>query len=128
MIFKTGFIIGNFTSTDMMGIIVITVVCCAVFTSVVWVVIIYQTRRRLTPHNGHNHPVDNSGLEFTDKVGVQFNDAASDKSSCKDSGTGDSDKRSNDDLVVEVSEAQIGRKMLRLHQKTYEYLALILLI
>ncbi|XP_031831775.1 uncharacterized protein LOC116426648 isoform X2 [Nomia melanderi] len=32
---------------DILGLIIITVVCCAVGTSIVWVVIIYQTRRRL---------------------------------------------------------------------------------
>ncbi|KDR15620.1 hypothetical protein L798_09433, partial [Zootermopsis nevadensis] len=33
--------------SDMTGIIIIAVVCCAVGTSIVWVVIIYQTRKRM---------------------------------------------------------------------------------
>lgn len=37
-------------------------------------------------------------VDFTDKV-LQFVDTASENSSCKDSGTGDSAKRSNDDLL-----------------------------
>lgn len=68
---------GVTNDNELMGIIIITVVCCAVLTSVVWVVIIYQTRKSLP----------------------QFGDTSSDNSSCKDSGTGNSAKRSNDDLL-----------------------------
>lgn len=82
-----------------MGIIIITVVCCAVLTSVVWVVIIYQTRKRMTPCKIPNPQLDPAVLDFTDKVLPQFGDNTSEHSSCKDSGTGDSAKRSNDDLI-----------------------------
>lgn len=86
---------------DVMGIIIITVVCCAVGTSVVWVVIIYQTRKRMA----HHVPTESSNQEapvtdFTDKpLAAHFEDNTSDRSSCKDSGTGDSAKRSNENLV-----------------------------
>lgn len=83
----------------MMGIIIITVVCCAVATSIIWVVIIYQTRKRLTPSAGNEN--EGSAIDFNDKTVVHFTDNVSDRSSCKDSGTGDSAKRSNDDLVPE---------------------------
>ncbi|XP_063929452.1 leucine-rich repeats and immunoglobulin-like domains protein 2 isoform X2 [Zophobas morio] len=91
---------GNFTTTDMMGIIIITVVCCAVATSIIWVVIIYQTRKRLAPAAANSQP-EGPVMEFNDKGVVQYKDNVSDRSSCKDSGTGDSAKRSNDDLVPE---------------------------
>ncbi|KAH1029423.1 hypothetical protein HUJ05_002670 [Dendroctonus ponderosae] len=78
-------------TSNMMGIIIITVVCCAVFTSIVWVAIIYQTRKSGTP----KEPVTFPGTELTEL----HVDCASERSSCKDSGTGDSAKRSSDDLA-----------------------------
>lgn len=75
------------TDDDMLGIIIITVVCCAVGTSVVWVVIIYQTRKRIAT------PINNFALEEVDTR--EFVDTTSEHSSCKDSGTGDSAKHSS---------------------------------
>jgi hypothetical protein len=94
-----------------MGIIIITVVCCAVATSIIWVVIIYQTRKRLSPPTGNNPQVEGPVLEFNDKAVVQYTDNASDRSSCKDSGTGDSANRSNDDLVPEEYNLIINEDM-----------------
>lgn len=108
---------------DRMGIIIITVVCCAVGTSIVWVVIIYQTRKRaprnqliqqqLKQRGGVNLPMRDSLTmlhHFKDNVEASGAGAAgftttsntdnmSEHSSCKDSGTGDSAKRSNDDFM-----------------------------
>lgn len=78
----------------MMGIIIITVVCCAVCTSVIWVVIIYQTRKIPPPDTEINQPEEMQS-EYTERM----NNFGDDTSSCKDSGTGDSAKRSNDDLI-----------------------------
>lgn len=75
----------------MMGIIIITVVCCAVFTSVVWVAIIYQTRKSAAGKEAAQYP----GTDLTEIPP----DCASERSSCKDSGTGDSARRSSDDLA-----------------------------
>ncbi|XP_008200245.1 leucine-rich repeats and immunoglobulin-like domains protein 2 isoform X1 [Tribolium castaneum] len=117
---KPGFVIGNFTTTDMMGIIIITVVCCAVATSIIWVVIIYQTRRRMPPPAA---PPLEGPLELD--RGVQFTDNASDRSSCRDSGTGDSARRSNDDLAHEDykliinEEPQPGWNVMRIASLTY---------
>lgn len=75
------------TEDDMLGIIIITVVCCAVGTSIVWVVIIYQTRKRVTT------PTNNFAMTEVDtRVYV---DTSSEHSSCKDSGRGDSAKHSS---------------------------------
>lgn len=75
---------------DMMGIIIITVVCCAVGTSVVWVVIIYQTRKRISATS-----VISAGTALSEVVDNRvYMDNSSDHSSCKDSGTGDSAKNS----------------------------------
>lgn len=87
--------------SDNMGIIIITVVCCAVITSIIWVVIIYQAKKKRI-HMKHitNIPATEiPPLDFTEKPANQFNDDISEHSSCKDSGTGDSAKRSNDDLL-----------------------------
>lgn len=84
---------------DMKGIIIITVVCCAVGTSIVWVVVIYHTRKRM------NTPIPQfttDSLQLAplsteaDHPGTHmFTDNISERSSCKDSGTGDSAKRSS---------------------------------
>ncbi|KAF2881868.1 hypothetical protein ILUMI_24300 [Ignelater luminosus] len=90
---------GVSTENELMGIIIITVVCCAVLTSIVWVVIIYQTRKRMPPPKISAPQLEPAVLDFTDKTLAQFGDNTSEHSSCKDSGTGDSAKRSNDDLL-----------------------------
>lgn len=82
-----------------MGIIIITVVCCAVATSIVWVVIIYQTHKRMRNAHANVAIPELPKLNFTEKTNNQFGDDISEHSSCKDSGTGDSAKRSNDDLL-----------------------------
>lgn len=84
---------------DMLGIIIITVVCCAVGTSVVWVVIIYQTRRRLSI----NHPSVSQTKVTSLPNGSEpqthlYLDTSSQHS--KDSGTGDSTNPSSDQLQL----------------------------
>lgn len=85
---------------DMLGIIIITVVCCAVGTSVVWVVIIYQTRRRLGIN--HSPPAQFQGIisapVITDTQIHLYLDTSSQHS--KDSGTGDSTNPSSDQLQL----------------------------
>lgn len=49
---------------EMTGIVIITVVCCAVGTSIVWVVIIYQSKRG-TGCTNYTGPVDSSGTLLT---------------------------------------------------------------
>lgn len=89
------------TQSENMGIIIITVVCCAVLTSTVWVTIIYQAKKKRInrAHVGKIPEPDIPQLDFTEKPVSQFSDDISEHSSCKDSGTGDSAKRSNDDLL-----------------------------
>lgn len=77
-------------NSNMMGIIIITVVCCAVLTSIVWVGIIYHTRRSAVPSEPTQYPA----TELPEQA-----DCISERSSCKDSGTGDSARRSSDDLA-----------------------------
>ncbi|XP_066246896.1 leucine-rich repeats and immunoglobulin-like domains protein 3 [Euwallacea similis] len=77
-------------TNNMMGIIIISVVCCAVFTSIVWVAIIYHTRKP-------SKPKETAGFPGTELTEIQA-DCASERSSCKDSGTGDSARRSSDDF------------------------------
>ncbi|XP_013186498.2 leucine-rich repeats and immunoglobulin-like domains protein 3 [Amyelois transitella] len=87
---------------DMTGIIIIAVVCCAVGTSIIWVVIIYHTRRRMAPAV-RSFPTEN--LKMTQVVRSDsdspqmFPDTISEHSSCKDSGTGDSAKQTSFDGV-----------------------------
>lgn len=83
----------------MWGIIIITVVCCAVVTSIVWVVIIYHTRRKIATTNTTSALPESHPPDFTERS-LQYIDTAS-ENSCKDSGTGDSAKRSNDNLAPE---------------------------
>lgn len=80
----------------MIGVIVISVVCCAVGTSIGWVVIIYHIRKRLK--RKQNSAIEASPALMETNV---YTDVVSDQSSCKDSGTGDSDKRSNDILPTD---------------------------
>lgn len=82
-----------------MGIIIITIFCCAVATSIVWVVIIYQTRKRMDSAFKLQPKLDPTDVEFAERAANHFRDNVSEHSSCKDSGTGDSAKRSNDDLL-----------------------------
>nr|XP_026494997.1 leucine-rich repeats and immunoglobulin-like domains protein 3 isoform X1 [Vanessa tameamea] len=87
---------------DMTGIIIITVVCCAVGTSIIWVVIIYHTRRRMA---GAVHMYPSESVKMTQVVHSDsdspqmFPDNLSEHSSCKDSGTGDSAKQTSFDGV-----------------------------
>ncbi|XP_069692853.1 leucine-rich repeats and immunoglobulin-like domains protein 3 isoform X2 [Periplaneta americana] len=96
--------------SDMTGIIIITVVCCAVGTSVVWVVIIYQTRKRMgiVEVRSDDCPYPSTLLAATiapddrDSAPHLYLDTNSEHSSgSKDSGTGDSaGKRSSDNLLL----------------------------
>lgn len=87
---------------DMTGIIIITVVCCAVGTSIIWVVIIYHTRRRMA-RAVPTFPAET--IKMTHVVHSEsespqiFSDNLSEHSSCKDSGTGDSAKQTSYDGV-----------------------------
>lgn len=86
---------------DILGLIIITVVCCAVGTSIVWVVIIYQTRRRLNNvAQGRPHAQPTSTLIGTvaDTQTHIYLETSSQHS--KDSGTGDSTNPSNDQLQL----------------------------
>lgn len=51
------------------------------------------------------------GVDFTDRV-IRYADNASENSSCKDSGTGDSAKRSNEDLLPDEYTLIINGKTL----------------
>ncbi|XP_015905323.1 leucine-rich repeats and immunoglobulin-like domains protein 2 [Parasteatoda tepidariorum] len=96
------------------GVIVIAVVICIVGTSIIWVVIIYHTRKRSEeyPQGGATSSVHSSDLapysscsgicpkEFRRPSGRNlFLDSQSGHS--KDSGTGDSGQQSSDDMLVE---------------------------
>eukprot|EP00092_Neocalanus_flemingeri_P010605 GFUD01011424.1.p1 GENE.GFUD01011424.1~~GFUD01011424.1.p1 ORF type:complete len:1305 (-),score=340.61 GFUD01011424.1:343-4257(-) len=81
------------------GIIVIAVVCCVVGTSLVWVFIIYQTRKRASRRDweveGKNLQTTTTGLPLlSDPELKERND---EECSERDSGTGDS-KRSYDNM------------------------------
>ncbi|KAJ8923669.1 hypothetical protein NQ315_010249 [Exocentrus adspersus] len=95
----------TYDTSNMMGIIIITVVCCAVLTSIIWVVIIYQTRKRIPPpviQTEMQELPDMTDKSRTHQLQLQLcPDNISNHSSSKDSGTGDSAKHSNDDLVPE---------------------------
>lgn len=120
---------------DMAGIIVIAVVCCAVGTSVVWVIIIYQTRKHMT--RAPQPSAGNSGAGMSHAVDLKMTsdhspmpllvyghpggqianqiDTDSEHSSSKDSGTGDSKRsRSHEDLLpppetaFQTKESEIG--------------------
>lgn len=86
----------GFNRTNLLEIIIITVVTCAVLTSIIWVVIIYQTRKNVSATQSEMQELDNQ-MHPPIKL-RQMQDNISDHSSCKDSGTGDSVKRSSDDL------------------------------
>lgn len=112
---------------------VIAVVCCVVLTSLVWVVIIHQTRKRTQSAGGlarpagypnekaslarypapqhhtlaaHHHLTSELMHNMTPLLGggapegyPGTQDSGSEHSSGKDSGTGDSAQRSNEDLL-----------------------------
>lgn len=84
---------------DMMGLIIITVVCCAVGTSIVWVVIIYQTRRRLNATQNDNRQVTAVATATAPEHETHLYLETSSQHS-KDSGTGDSTNPSNDQLQL----------------------------
>lgn len=88
---------------DMTGIIIITVVCCAVGTSIIWVVIIYHTRRRMAGsvrNNFTSESVKMTQVVHSDSDSPHlFPDNLSEHSSCKDSGTGDSAKQTSFDAM-----------------------------
>ncbi|XP_077299292.1 leucine-rich repeats and immunoglobulin-like domains protein lambik [Arctopsyche grandis] len=100
------------TDEDMMGIIIITVVCCAVGTSIVWVFIIYQTRRRMNSALPQFSPDSLQLAPISTEVELTsphlFGDNISERSSCKDSGTGDSAKRSSLEVNPADELQQIG--------------------
>jgi hypothetical protein len=84
---------------DMLGLIIITVVCCAVGTSIVWVVIIYQTRRRLNAsQNASRQSTKINPTTLPELEAHLYLDTSSQHS--KDSGTGDSTNPSNDQLQL----------------------------
>ncbi|XP_050314438.1 leucine-rich repeats and immunoglobulin-like domains protein 3 [Anthonomus grandis grandis] len=78
---------------NVLGIVIITVACCAVLTSICWVCIIYHHRRSSRARSKALARLP--GTELTEIP----QDCPSERSSCKDSGTGDSARRSNDDLA-----------------------------
>lgn len=82
--------------------IIITVVCCAVGTSIVWVVVIYQTRKRLNLTQAASTP---NSKTFTGAIPELENNIYSETSSqhSQDSGTCDSTNPSNDRLQLYLS-------------------------
>lgn len=95
--------------SDKMGVIIITIACCAVITSIIWVFIIYHAKkRRLGRAQAANTQTGEVATSnFSDQNLNPFVDDVSEHSSCKDSGTGDSAKRSNDDLLPQEDFAVI---------------------
>lgn len=87
---------------NMTAIIIISIVSCAVLTSILWVVIIYHTRRRVA-NAVPAHPAESmkmTQIVHSDSDSPQmFSDNTSEHSSCKDSGTGDSAKQTSFDGV-----------------------------
>lgn len=86
---------------DILGLIIITVVCCAVGTSVVWVVIIYQTRRRLNAVAQSRNAQPSTAIVAAVLPDTQthlYLETSSQHS--KDSGTGDSTNPSSDPLQL----------------------------
>uniref|UniRef100_A0A161MIN9 Leucine-rich repeats and immunoglobulin-like protein domains protein 3 n=1 Tax=Triatoma infestans TaxID=30076 RepID=A0A161MIN9_TRIIF len=82
------------TAEDMTGVIIISVVCCAVGTSAIWVIIIYQTRKRLRPANGET--------PSRRKIVAHLDTKSEHSALSKDSGTGDSTKRSSEVIRIET--------------------------
>lgn len=95
------------------GVVIIAIVCCIVGTSIVWVAVIYTTRKRVVEcapaaSNDMNCPPDQGTYgayptvypnELTQSVTNMYLDSHSGHS--KDSGTGDSGQPSSDNLLME---------------------------
>ncbi|KAI4499510.1 hypothetical protein M0802_005406 [Mischocyttarus mexicanus] len=93
---------------NILGLIIITIVCCAVGTSIVWVVIIYQTRKRLNnTRNATNTQQTSTTVISTapENPTHMYLDTSSQHS--KDSGTGDSTNPSNDQLQLCLPEEMV---------------------
>nr|CAD7595754.1 unnamed protein product [Timema genevievae] len=114
--------------SDITGIIIITIVCCAVLTSFVWVFIIYQTRKRMVMTKRVNEICQypkallSPETDFKDSAPHLYMDTNSEHSSSKDSGTGDSAKRSSDDLLydrIAVVYWSASRTKMVLEQKCF---------
>uniref|UniRef100_A0ABD2VZI8 Ig-like domain-containing protein n=1 Tax=Trichogramma kaykai TaxID=54128 RepID=A0ABD2VZI8_9HYME len=92
----------SISEEHVLGIIIIAVVCCAVGTSLIWVAIIYQSRKKSI-----NKDAQSSGGQAGGAIGGTaqtehethlYLDTSSQHS--KDSGTGDSTNPSNDQLQI----------------------------
>lgn len=91
--------ISTLNESEILGLIIITVVCCAVITSVVWVLVIYKTRRQLNPTQDTAAQPATTVIVTVPEVQTQlYLDTSSQHS--KDSGTGDSTNPSNDQLQL----------------------------
>ncbi|XP_011067532.1 PREDICTED: leucine-rich repeats and immunoglobulin-like domains protein 3 isoform X2 [Acromyrmex echinatior] len=92
--------VSTLNESEILGIIIITVVICAVITSVVWVLVIYKTRRQLnSTQDVVTQPTTTVILTSVPEVQTQlYLDTSSQHS--KDSGTGDSTNPSNDQLQL----------------------------
>lgn len=127
---------GNNSTTT--GIVVMAVVCCVVVTSLVWVVIIHQTRKRAQRSPVPAYPRENGGVSqrypsahalhmtpemihhtFTPLLAgpqeaYRGQDSGSEHSSGKDSGTGDSaGQRSSEDLLpLDLTRPGMRRSLL----------------
>lgn len=75
----------------MMGVIIIALVCCVVGTSALWVIIIYQTRKGFS----------NSASKHVINQQILADNKSENSASSKDSGTGNSTKKSTEDLQLE---------------------------
>ncbi|XP_020290650.1 leucine-rich repeats and immunoglobulin-like domains protein 3 isoform X2 [Pseudomyrmex gracilis] len=90
---------------EILGVIIISVVCCAIITSVIWVIVIYKTRRRLNSAQDVSlvQPATTVILAVPDNTQERlYLDTSSQHS--KDSGTGDSANPSNDQLQLCIPE------------------------
>ena len=91
--------VSTLNESEILGIIIITVVICAVITSVVWVLVIYKTRRQLNSTQDVITQPTTVILTSVPEVQTQlYLDTSSQHS--KDSGTGDSTNPSNDQLQL----------------------------
>ncbi|XP_024875102.1 leucine-rich repeats and immunoglobulin-like domains protein 3 isoform X2 [Temnothorax curvispinosus] len=91
--------ISTVNESEILGLIIITVVCCAVITSVVWVLVIYKTRRQLNVTQDTVAQPTTTVILTVPEVQTQlYLDTSSQHS--KDSGTGDSTNPSNDQLQL----------------------------
>ncbi|XP_066906291.1 leucine-rich repeats and immunoglobulin-like domains protein 3 [Halyomorpha halys] len=82
---------------NMIGVIIIALVCCVVGTSALWVIIIYQTRKGFSNNNAPKHIINQQ---------ILADNKSENSSSSKDSGTGNSTKKSSEDLQLEVRTGQ----------------------